>query len=182
MFRLPGLDGEWGQSLMRNLTSERESSALRRTGRTRTDGQCPASLAPVNLSLPRLNVGENHQALLKILTKAHLSLALDENLLRWIHSFLLMSCLDFPIINWALSYQMMIRTYEHVWSARYFLLPPSPYFFLAWMRISYNLRDPRSRPFLGGWIIRNAYNDDDDDGWSMHVTIFQTPLVLRDDT
>ena len=46
----------------------------------RTGGQCPASLAPVNLSLPRLNVGENHQALLKILTKAiyrtHLSLLL----------------------------------------------------------------------------------------------------------
>ena len=65
---------------MRNLTSERESSALRRTRRTRTDGQRPASLAPVNLSLPRLNVGENHQALLKILTKAifrtHLSLLL----------------------------------------------------------------------------------------------------------
>ena len=37
---------------------------------TGTDGQCPASLAPVNLSLPRLNVGENHHALLKILTKA----------------------------------------------------------------------------------------------------------------
>lgn len=72
--------GEGGQSRMRNLTSERESSALRRTRRTRTDGQCPASLAPVNLSLPRLNVGENHQALLKILTKAiyrtHLSLLL----------------------------------------------------------------------------------------------------------
>ena len=72
--------GEGGQSRMRNLTSERESSALRRTRRTLTDGQCPASLAPVNLSLPRLNVGENLQALLKILTKAiyrtHLSLLL----------------------------------------------------------------------------------------------------------
>ena len=31
--------GEGGQSRMRNLTSERESSALRRTRRTRTDGR-----------------------------------------------------------------------------------------------------------------------------------------------